>query len=121
MDNISKELDISGNICGISDKYFELLSKYEKLYAKDFDSKHVENRDNKRNTKDIQKEKTDFNNNKPNMLAFLEQLSKLDLKITQVDFVATSLYPSAMWDKISVYLKTETRFAFESHLRDDYV
>ena len=39
------------------------------------------------------------------MLAIHEQLSKLDLNNTKKDFDATSLYPSAMWDKNSVYPK----------------
>ena len=36
------------------------------------------------------------------MLAFHGKLSKIDLNTTQVDFDATSFYPSAMWDKKSV-------------------
>ena len=49
------------------------------------------------------------------MLPICEELSKLDLKITQMDFDATSLYRSAMWDKNSVYPLIETGFAFEPH------
>ena len=33
-----------------------------------------------------------------------------------MDFDATSLYPSAMWDENSVYPKTETGFAFKPHM-----
>ena len=37
---ISKELNVNGNICEILEKYFEFLNKYEKQYAKEFDSKY---------------------------------------------------------------------------------
>ena len=37
---ISKELNVNGYICGNLEKYFEFLDKYEKQYAKEFDSKY---------------------------------------------------------------------------------
>ena len=66
---ISKELDINVNICEILQKYFEFLNKYEKLYAKEFDSKYDEYRDVN------QEEKADYVNNKLKMLSIYEQLS----------------------------------------------
>ena len=38
-----------------------------------------------------------------------------------MDFDATSLYPSAMWDENGVYLKIETGFAFKPHMNNVYV
>ena len=38
-----------------------------------------------------------------------------------MDFDGTSLYPSAMWDKKSVYRKIESGFAFKLHMNDVYV
>ena len=38
-----------------------------------------------------------------------------------MDFAATSLYPSAIWDDNSVYPKIETEFAFKPHMNDVYV
>ena len=38
-----------------------------------------------------------------------------------MDFDATSLYPSAIWDEDSVYPKIETRFAFKPDMNDVYV
>ena len=55
------------------------------------------------------------------MLPIHKELSKLDLNKTQMDFDATSLYPSAMWDEKSVYPKIETGFAFKQHMNDIYV
>ena len=58
----------------------------------------------------IKKEKTDFINKKLNMLSIHKELSKLDLNKTQMNFDATSLHPSAMWDEKSTYPKIETGF-----------
>ena len=94
---ISKKLNVNGNICDLLEKYFKFLNKYEKKYAKEFDSKNDDYRDID------QKEKTDYINKKLNMLPIHKELSKLNSNKTQMDFDATSLYPSAMWDEKSVY------------------
>ena len=112
---VSKELNVNGNICEILEKYFEFLNKYEKQYAKEFDSKYNDYRDID------QKEKEKYVNRKLNMLPIHKELSKLDSNKTQMDFDATSLYPSAMWDEKSVYPKIETGFAFKPHMNDVYV
>ena len=38
-----------------------------------------------------------------------------------MDFDATYLYPSAMWDGNSMYPKIETGFAFKPHMNHVYV
>ena len=38
-----------------------------------------------------------------------------------MDFDASSLYPSAMWDENSVYPKVETGLAFKPHMNNVYV
>ena len=48
-------------------------------------------------------------------------MSKLDSNKTQMDYDATSLYPSAIWDENSVFPKIETGIAFESHMNDVYL
>ena len=68
----------------------------------------------------IKKEKK-YVNKKLNMLSIHKELSKLNSNKTQMDFDATSLYPSAMWDENSVYPKIETGFAFKPHMNDVYV
>ena len=50
-----------------------------------------------------------------------ERLSKLDLKNTQRDFDATSLYPSATWDNDSDYPKMKTGYTFKTHMSDVFV
>ena len=55
------------------------------------------------------------------MLPVPKVLSKLDLNKTQMDFDATSLYPSAMWDEKSVYLEIESGYVFKPHMNKTYV
>ena len=68
-----------------------------------------------------QKVKVDYINNKLDMLPNHEQLSKLDLIITQMDFDAISLYPSAIWNDISIYPKIEFGCTFKLHIIDIFV
>ena len=115
---ISKELNVDkdgSNVCDILEKYFEFLNKYEKEYEKEFDSKYNDYRDIN------QKEKEKYVNKKPNKLPIHNNLSKLNLKKTQMCYDATSLYPSAMWDCNSDYPKIETGFAFKRHMNKTYV
>ena len=113
--NISKELNVKGNECDILEKYFEFLNKREKQYATEFDSKNDDCRDID------QKEKTEYVNKKLNMLSLHKDLSKFDSNKTQMDFDATSLYTSAVWDEKSVYPKLETGFAFKPHMINVFI
>ena len=112
---ISKELNVDGNECEILEKYFEFLKEHEKQYTEKFNSKYDDYRDLD------QKEKEKYVNRKLNMLPIHKELSKLDSNKTQMDFDATSLYPSAMWDEKSVYPKIDNGFAFKPHMNDVYV
>ena len=112
---ISKELNFNGNKCEILEKYSKFLNKYEKQYAKDFDSKYDDYRDID------QKEAEKYVNKKLTMLSIHKELSKLNSNETQMDFEATSIYPSAMWDEKSVYPKKETGFVFKPDMNDVYV
>ena len=60
--NISKELNVNGDICDVLENYFEFLNKNEKQYAKEFDSKHDDYRDID------QKEKTEYMNKKQHVV-----------------------------------------------------
>ena len=55
------------------------------------------------------------------MLPVHEEFSKLDLFDTPKDFDATSLYSSAMWDKIECIPKTQTGFDFKPHMNDVFL
>ena len=114
---ISKELNVNDDSNGyeILEKYFEFLNKNEKEYTNEFDSKYNDYRDIN------QKEKTKYINEKLNMLPIHKKLSKLDLNKTQMNYDATSLYPSAMWDEKSTYPKIGTGIAFKPYMNDVYV
>ena len=55
------------------------------------------------------------------MLANHKELSNLVSNETQMDFDATTFYPSAMWDEKSNYPEIETVFAFKPDMNDNYV
>ena len=83
-------MNFNGNKCDHLEKHFEFSNKYEKLYAKEFDSRNEDYRDNS------QEEKTDYINKRLHNLPILEPLSEVDSKKSQMDFDATSLYLDAI-------------------------
>ena len=99
-------------MCNLLEKYFNFLNKYEKPSAKESDSNFEDYRDIN------PKEKTEYINNKLNMLPIHEELSKLDLNETQLDYDATNLYRHAMWDQNSVNPKKESGFVFKPDMND---
>ena len=52
---------------------------------------------------------------------YIKKLQKLNLNDVMIDFDATTLYQSAMWEENSVYPKIETGFAFKPHMNNVYV
>ena len=114
---ISKELNVNGkdNVCEIIDKYFEYTNKQRKILEDEYDSKFKDYRDI-----DIE-ERTEHINKELNKLPIHKKLQKLNHNDVTMDFDATSLYPSAMWDQNSVYPKIETGFAFKPHMNNVYV
>ena len=112
---MSQDLGVDGNVCEILDKYFEYTNKRRKIMEDEYDSQFDVYRDIN------QEKRTKYINNKLSKLPIHEQLQKLDLNDVLMDFDATSLYPSAMWDQNSVYPKIETGFTFKPDMNDSYV
>ena len=114
---ISKELNVNDNdnVCEIIDKYFEYTNKQRKIIENENDSKFKDYRDND------EEERTEHINKELNKLPIHKKLQKLDVNDVMMDFDATSLYPSAMWDAKSVYPKIEVGFAFKPHMNNVYV
>ena len=108
---ISEELNVNGNICESLHNYFEYTNKLRKKIENEYDSQFDDYRDND------QEGKTKFINKKLSKLKILEKLRKLNLNDVKMKFDTTSLYPSAMYDEKSVYLKIETGFAFKPHMK----
>ena len=115
---ISKELNIDDNnenVCEIIDKYFEYTNEKRKIIENEYDSNFKDYRDID------EEERSEHINKELNKLPIHKKLQKLDVNDVMMDFDATSLYPSAMWDEKSVYPKIETGFAFKPHMNDIYV
>ena len=114
---ISKELNVNGNdnVCEIINKDFEYTSEQRKTIEDEYDSQFKDYRDND------EEERTEHNNKELNKLPLNKILQKLNFDDVMMDFGATSLYPSAMWDENSVYPKIESGFAFEPHKNIVYV
>ena len=114
---ISKELGINDNdnVCEIIDKYFEDTNKQRKIIKDEYDSKFKDYRDI-----DVE-ERTEHINKELNKLPIHKKLQKLNHNDVMMDFDATSLYPSAMWDEKSVYPKIESGFAFKPYMNKTYV
>ena len=95
---ISKEIDFNGNVCEILEKYFEYINKHRKVIQGEYDSQFNDYRDNDEEGRNehIKKE--------INKLPRHKTLQRLNLNVdVMMDYDATSLYPSAMWDENSVY------------------
>ena len=115
---ISKELniaDINDNVCEIIDKYFKYTNEQRKKIEDEYDSQFNDYRDND------EEERTEHINKELNKLPIHQKLQKLNHNDVMMDFDATSLYPSAMWDEKSVYPKIETGFAFKPNMSKTYV
>ena len=103
---ISQELNVKGIICEILEKYFDYTNKQTKKIESEYDSQFKDYRDND------EEERTEHINKQLNKLKIHENLQKLNLNDVLMDFDATSLYPSAMWDKKSVYSKKRKWICF---------
>ena len=111
----SKELNVNGNICEILDECFEYTNKHRKIMENEYDPQFDDYRDIN------QEDKEKYVNDKLNKLTILKKWQKLNLNDVMMDFDGTSLYPSAMWDEKSVYLKIKTEFVFQPHMNNDYL
>ena len=60
-------------------------------------------------------------NNKLNILPIHKELSKLTLNKTQMDFDATILCPSGLWDENSVYPKVRSGYTFRPQMNGIFV
>ena len=95
--SISEELNVKGNIYDIKEAYLNYRNKHFKIYEKENEKQFNDYRD-----EDVE-EKEKFVDEKSSKFPIhqLKKQRKLDELIW--DFDAVSLYPSAMWDKNSVY------------------
>ena len=89
----------------------EHFKVFEKEYEDQFDENRKENVD----------EKEKYISEKLTQLRIHQLLKQLQLNDLVWEFDCTSLYPSAMWDKSSVYPKIETGYPFSPEMNDEQV
>ena len=99
---ISEELHVQGNIYDIIEVYMDYKNKHFKVFEKGYENQFDEYRN------EILEEKETFINEKLSNLPIHQLLKQLKLFDLLWDFDCTSLYPSAMWDKSSLYPEVET-------------
>ena len=112
---ISKELCVKGNDYDIIEAYMEYKNKHFKIFEKEYEDQFNDYRDE--NVEDKEK----YINEKLSNLRLHKIIKRIELIHLLWDFDAVSSYPSAMWDKNSIYPKIKSGFAFEKHMNNALV
>ena len=112
---ISKDLGIEGNTYEDIEAYMKYKNEHFKMFEKEYDDQFNEYR----NEKIEEKEK--YINEKLSDLPIHHLIKQLKINEFLWDFDCVSLYPSARWDKNSIYPKIETGYASEKHMNNEIV
>ena len=110
---ISMELAVKGNIYDKIEEYLKYKKKHYEIFEKEYENKFNDYRD-----QDLE-EKEKYINEKLSNLRLHKLLQKIELIHLLWDFDAVSLYPSAIWDEKSIYLRIETGYAYTTDMNDD--
>ena len=87
-------------------KYFKIFEKENESQFNDYGDENVE-------------EKEKYINEKLSNLRLHKLIQRIELIQLLWDFDAVSLYPSAMWDEKSIYLRIETGYSFTKDMIDE--
>ena len=112
---ISEEFNVNGNICDIINVYIKYVNKIKKDIEEEYNSQFEDYRDIDQDEKEI------YINNKLSQIPIHSKLKKLSFSNVLMNFDATSLYPSAMWDDESIYPRIETGYPFTPDMNDEIV
>ena len=112
---INKELAVKGTVYDTIKAYMEYKNKHFKIFKKEYEDQFDDYRD------EDEDEKEKYINEKLNNLRLHKIIKRIELIHLFWGFDAVSLYPSAMWDQNSIYLKVETGYAFTRDMNDDLV
>ena len=115
MENISEELNIKGNVYDIIEGYMNYKNKHYKVFEEEYESNFSDYRD------ENLEENRKYINEKISDLPIHQLIRQLKIIELLWDFDCVSLYPSAMWDKNSIYPKIESGYAFTRDLNDELV
>ena len=112
---ISKKLKFEGNTYEIIEAYMKYKNEHFKIFEKEYEDRFNDYRD-----ENIE-EKEKYINQKLSDLPIHQLINQLKIIELLWDFDCVSLYPSAMWDKNSIYPKIETGYAFTPDMNDELV
>ena len=103
---INKELSVIGTVYNTIEAYMEYKNKHFKIFEKEYENQFNDYRD------ENVEEKEKYINEKLSQLPIHRLIKQMKIYELLWDFDATSLYPSAMWDKKSIYPTIETGYSF---------
>ena len=112
---ISEELNVNGKIYDIIEAHLNYKNKHFKNFEKQYENQFDENRD-----KNVE-EKENYIIENLSQLPIHQLLKLLKLDELLWDFDAVSLYPSAMLDYKSIYLRIDTGYAYTEDIHDGLV
>ena len=112
---ITKQLCVRRKIYDIIEEFLKYKTKQFKVFEKEYESKFDEHRN-----EDVD-EKEKYINEKISNFRLHKLIQQIKLIELLWDFDAVSLYPSAMWDKNSVYPKIQTGYAFTTDMNEEFV
>ena len=112
---ISEEINVEGNVYDTFEAYMKYKNDHLKIFKEEYESKFDDyrNKNEKEMNNYINKKLSDFP-----IHQLLQRLSLIDL---MWDYDCVSLYPSAIWDSISIYPRIETGYAFTKDMNDELV
>ena len=114
---ISEELNVKGNVYDKIEAYMNYKKKHYKIFEKEHESYFSDFRE------ENVEEKDKYINEKLGELPIhqlIGQIKKIELLLLW-DFDCATLYPSAVWDKNTIYPKIETGFVFVKHMNSELV
>ena len=112
---ISEQLNVEGNIYDKIEAYQTYKNTHFKIFDKEYENQFNDYRD------EDEEEKEKSINEKLSKLAIHQLKKQIKLDDLVWDFVANSLYPSAMWDENSLYPRIETGYAFTKGMNNELV
>ena len=110
---INKDLAVKGTVYDTIEAYMDYKIKYFKIFEKEYEDQFDDYRD------ENVEEKEKYINEKLSNLRLHKIVKPIELIHLIWDFDAVSLYPSAMWDKKSIYPRIETGYAYTRDMNDE--
>ena len=112
---IISELNVKGSVYDKIEAYMKYKNEHFKIFEKENENQFSDYR------KENIEEKENYINEKLGDLPIHQLIKQLKIFKLLWDFDCDSLYPSAMWDKASIYPRRETGCAFTPDMNDELV